>query len=320
MKSVLTSLILMFAIATGAARGQTSTATNPLTEGALWEVHLNVHELFASPLGGLINKAILQKVLDKKHSVESFVEAIGLDPRTAVQEVILAGNSFDDTAPRIVADLGPSAGNLEGWLLAVPGYESETLSSGALLHSITPDEGESKRIWCAIPKDSTKSNRILIAALDRETVVQMVEFVEQSSLEQFSNRLEGGQLLAVSVNDVSKLPNMADSQDPGAAILRAIQSLSLNLGAASDTFTLNCEATAESPARAEQMHQLLTGMKAMAQLALPQEHPQGEQLASIVNSVSVQYRTGENKVQAQGQFGYDMVESLLEGSLGATQK
>lgn len=305
MKTLVGTLSLLLAILPQVTPAQSS------LDNALWQVHVHPQRIFASPLGDIFNDLIVKKAPDGQVNVDAFVEALGFDPRTEVQEVVVFGTSFAASSPNVIANIGKSSGNLEGWLLAAPGYQSEMLASDTILHSFVPQDNRSHRIWCALPRRASDKNVILVAAFDRQEVVDLVSAVQQSDAALLSDQLTGDTVLSVSVSDLSQVPMEIDPEDPGSAIIQAIKGLKLIAATEPSHLTVSCEVTAENAARAQQLHQLVAGMKAMVQLALPKKAPEKQQLAAALENVNIQYAEGESKLSASATIDYADIESLI---------
>jgi hypothetical protein len=314
MKRIVLSLTLFLAACTGLASAQFQTVWSEKdAQAPVWQFYVDVKGVFASPLGQIINDLVLSKTQDGKLNVDAFNEALGLDPRKAVGEVYVSGDSFAETSPRIIANLGPSSGNLEGWLLAAPDYQSETLSAGITLHSFTHGHG-TPRIWCALPVSKADNQRIMIAAFDRDYVVAQAEKVRQQSLSRFSADLSEDAVLAAAVNDLSQAPLPMKGDEPGAALLQVVKKVELIALAGSSQLEVLCKIASDTPERAAQIHQLLSGMKAMMQLALPQEKAHkahSEQFLGVLNTVALNYSPGESKLSAEGAISYDGIRQLV---------
>lgn len=304
--SRLATCCLLLAVAVSPALAQTESVTS--TENALWEVHLNVRELFASPLGAVINDVIHQKAPDGKLNVDAFVEAIGFDPRTAITQVVVYGDDFEKPNVTAIANIGKSRGNIEGWLLAAPGYQSETFGETAILHSFNVEEhGPDARLWCAIPK--VGDNYVVVAGLSAERVRSLIE--EVSSSEEVAGGLPENAFLSLNVNDLSAAPFEVDENDPGSAIIKTLQSISLTAASEGDDLVVTSEVATDNAARAEQLNQLLVGMKAMVQLAIPEKDPHAAQAAKLLENLTVSYSQGSKSLSTRFSMGYEELTAII---------
>ncbi len=295
-----------------AAHAQTEATVS--SDKAVWQVQVNVNKLFSSPVGALINE-IIEKEADKEIKIDALVEAVGFDPRTSIQEIVIFGDSFERTAATAVANLGENRGNIEGWLLAAPGYQSEEFE-GTIVHSIDNEDKELSRLWCAIPQ-AKGNNYILVAGFNADRVRALVNQVKSESTDSIAEPLDDEAFLSLSVNDLSKAPldSHFDEDEPGSAIIKTIQSIILNVGMDGNQFHSNCKITTDSAARAEQLNQLIVGMKAMVQLVLPQKEPEAKELAKYLDNLTAEYAKGSKTVAANFSIDFDVIKQLIDKEL-----
>lgn len=303
--------VLGLVLAPFAANAQTDAAVT--AEKAVWQVKVNVQTLFASPVGTLINEIIKKEAPEGEVNINAFIEAVGFDPRTSIQEVVIFGDSFEPTAATAVANLGENRGNIEGWLLAAPGYQSEEIE-GTIVHSIDVEDKEIPRLWCAIPEGQS-NNYVLVAGFNADRVHALVDQVKNESTDSIAEPLADNAFLSLVVNDLSKAPIEIDEDEPGSAIIKTIQSIILNVGTKGNQFNSSCEITTDSAARAEQLNQLIVGMKAMVQLALPQKEPETKELAKYLNNLNVDYAKGSSTVAANFAIDFDVIKELINKEL-----
>lgn len=309
--SSLPALVLMLFAAAPYLQAQTLTSADE----ALWQVNLHIERLFASPLGTMINEVIKKEAPQGEANINSFIEALGMDPRTAIQEVVLFGNGFDPSSLHAaVANIGSTRGNIEGWLLAAPGYQSETIDDNTILHSFVMEKhGPQARLWCAIPFSKTSNSNIVVAATDRDTAVALAKEAAEQGIGNFSKRLSGDTLLSVTINDLARAPIEIDENDPGSGIIKTLQSVSVN--ATNDNnqqLVVATKLTTDSPARAQQLQQLLVGMKAMMQLAIPEKKPESKELTQMLNNVNIEYEQGSKTLSTKFAMGYSELENLVK--------
>jgi hypothetical protein len=283
-------------------------------DDAIWQVNLHVERLFASPLGTMINEVIKKEAPDGEMNINAFIEAMGMDPRTAIKEVVLFGNGFEPTSLHAaVANIGSTRGNIEGWLLAAPGYQSETIDDSTILHSFVMEEhGPGARLWCAIPLNKDSNNYFVVAATDRATTVELAKQAAEQGIGKFGDKLAGDTLISLAVNDLSKAPIEIDEDEPGSAIVKTIQSIALSAASQGEQLVASCDITTDNAARAEQLNQLIRGMKAMVQLAIPEKDPDGKELAKLLNNVQVEYAAGSTTLSTKFAMDYAEIEKLVK--------
>jgi len=289
---------------------QAQSSHSSTEKSPLWEVHLHLQKTFAGPLGQRVMAMLEKENPDKLKDFVKFAEAIGLDPRTDIGEVVLFGDGFEETDATVIASLGQSTGNLEGWILAAPGYRSEDLDAKTFLHSMTV-ENKIARAWFALPKHAQSGNYVLIASLDQGRTVQLAKEVLAGNPAPIPNPLEGNTILSFFVNDLSAIPMDINESDPGSAIVKTIEQFGLNLASDDDKLSLVIDISASSAGKARQISQLLMGLKALVQLA-PLEEPGARKVASILDTMVVSHTEGQSNVQASLSAPYRLLEELID--------
>ena len=301
------------ALVLAAAGSHLQAQTSPPNGEPLWQVGVHVERLFASPLGDLINEVIKKEAPDAEANVATFVEALGMDPRTAIKEVVIFGDAFEPDAARAVANIGPTRGNVEGWLLAAPGYQSETIANDTIVHSFVMEEhGPDARLWCAIPLSKSTDTYILVASFDRDVTVALVDQVINRGMEDLGKPLAGDAMLAVAVDELSRAPIEIDENEPGSAIIKTIQSIVISAASENDELVATCEIDTDDPARAQQLHQLIMGMKAMVQLAIPEKDPDAQKFARLLGGLNVEYEQGATTLSTRFAMDYAEIEKLVK--------
>ncbi len=297
-------------------------------DAPLWEVHLDLRKSVASPLGQRIMAMIEKDNPNDIEEITKLAEAIGIDPRTDIGEIVVYGNGFAETDATIIAQLSQSTGNLEGWILAAPGYRSEDIDNNTLLHSIfrsekvydEPAYGESARpitakeqnarVWFALPKHSRSGNYVLVGSFDQNRTVELAKQVLAGSASPIPNPLQGNTLLSFYANDLSAVPIDIDENAPGSGIVKIIERLGLQVTSGDDNLGVTLDLSASSAGKARQISQLLTGLKALVQLA-PQDDPEGQKLSEVLESLVIEHAEGEPHVQASLSTSYQLVEEFL---------
>ena len=290
-------------------QAQTSKSTAPVSP--LWEIHLDLKKTFASPLGQHALDTFQAEEPDDFQKAVDFCEALGFDPRTDIGEVVLFGNGFDESDATLIADLGQSTGNLEGWILAAPGYRSEDLDPNTQLHSMKV-EGKESRAWFAVPKHPKSSNFILIGSLDRDRTTGFARQVMAGSLIPAVSPLEGSNLFSFKIRDLSAVPIEIDGDGPGAGIVKIIEQIGLTIASDDENLSVTLDVSASSVSKARQIGQLLNGLKALGQLASADKVPK-EALEALSN-VIIKQNEGESKVQANAIIPYPLIEELIRSA------
>lgn len=297
--------VASFAALPAAAQSFSSTAD----QAPVWEVHLHLQKTFASPLGQRVMEMLENDEPEKYEKFVKFAEAIGIDPRTEIGEVVLFGDGFDEKDATVVASLGSSTGNLEGWILTAPGYRSEDLDENTQLYSMNIED-KNARAWFAIPKHKASGNYVLVGSLNQNRTVELAQAVLDGDGSPAPNPLAGSTIMSFLVNDLSAVPLEIDDNDPGSAIVKIIQRIGLNISSDDDNLSLAIDLSASSAGKARQISQLLTGLKALVQLA-PIDEPEARKVADILDSMVVSHTEGQSEVQASLSAPYDLLEELI---------
>ena len=306
-----------------------ASAQSTVTTPPLWEIHVDLARAYASPLGSLLMQKILNEEPKAADLIDEFVNAIGLDPRTDVHEVAIHGNSFEPNDVTIVANLGETAGNLEGWILAAPGYQVEDLDDDTLLHSfvVEPkkrgiDDSQLKwkpkielerRIWCALPKASDSNRHVLVASFDRDQSVTIAKAIRSGDSASQAPQIDGDSFLAIAVRDLSSAPLKIDQRTPGAGVLQVIQSFVVNIASNPDELTTTVQLSADSPAKARQLNQLINGLRAMVQIAAGlEDSDEAKVVAALIKPLTVSYNEGDTQLEMSLATKYSDIEKLID--------
>lgn len=287
---------------------QEATQKNKSTASPLWEIHLNVSKALASPMGKKGIGIFENEKPSKFKKIVGLCEAIGLDPRSDIGEIILFGDGFEETDATVVVNLGTNSGNLEGWVLAAPGYQSEDLDANTQLHSV-PVKKVNSRAWFAMPKHSITGNYVLIGSLDRERTVEIARRVLTGKSAPVPNPLQGNAVFSFKLHDFSAIPIKVKENDPGAAVLKIIEQVGLTIASNDENFSLSLDIFAKNAAKANQISQLLNGLKAFGQLAPPHKVP--AEAIQVLNDVKIEQTEGESSVHANAVISYELIETLV---------
>ncbi len=247
-----------------------------------------------SKIGGLLIQAgtkIAAAEMDKDpdEAMSAVVEALGFDPLK--QEARLAIDVLDIEDPlnglTAVLSLKNSTGNLEGLLLAVPGYKSLS-QEDRVIHSLSPDGRAS--YFIAFDNNATGEKRIFAAA----------------SLEGLLEKLrtQSGGLVALPKGQFANIqllspPTEMIEETPLAALVDLLQATSVSIGEEGNDLVIRISLTADDEEKANQLQQLAQGVIAMVSLfkeEISQELDDEEtakQMLSVIKQIKVQ-REGAN--------------------------
>jgi hypothetical protein len=286
--------------------------TGPTTEAEpLWSIQVQVSGVLANPLGQLALQKFAEEEPEAFSKVNESVEALGFDPRTEIKTLLITGDGFGPGDVVVQGELGQTIGNLEGWILAAPGYQSEDLDSDTLLHSFVIDEGDGQqRLWCAMPRsDATGAFRV-IAAFDKATVLSLAKTVRAGQAQQFA--AIPNDLVTLQFTDLSAAPLDIDDEDPGAAVIKTISGVAFKLASIENELKATLNLKASSPVKAKQLSQLLQGLKAAVQLAKGEiQEDEALQVIEMLETVQVLHAEGADEVTAEFAAPVSLIEQLI---------
>ncbi|HBE69518.1 MAG TPA: hypothetical protein DDW52_15340 [Planctomycetaceae bacterium] len=197
--------------------------------------------------------------------LEKVNESLGFDPLQEIRTITLAtsvlGNperAFESGA--LVVQLGKTTGNLEGLMLALPGYDSKEHDDHTL-HYV--GEGSQTAV-CSLFEEAS-GNHTLVLAREESQVLRMLESLGSVGTAD-SVALDDGVFARVQLFEI---PLEEIREEPAANVLKLVKQASLTIretDAKLMRVDLNIEAVKEK--KAEQIRQLLTGATAAIGLFL----------------------------------------------------
>ena len=289
-------------------------AESVVPDAAAWTVRMNVAEAVDSPLGQLVLRRVRAEAPDFDGMLASLEDTIGLNPLDAPGTAVLYGDRFGRGEISLVAELTEGSGKLEGWMLALPGYQSEDLEGGqTLLHSFELGEGRGPRdrgdkqnegrerrqpraadarVFLTLPDVGGRTK--LIASLNRNQALDIPRDLTSGDATLDGDALPSGRLMAAKLNRIPA--RAANSGAPGSAILQSLRTAELLVSSA-DSVGMELDLTTISPARARQLGQLLTGLQGLAGLAA-MEQPELAWTVDMLQGVAVDSRPDDSRVTA----------------------
>ncbi|MEO0588544.1 MAG: hypothetical protein AAF078_13000, partial [Planctomycetota bacterium] len=305
-----------------------------------WTATLDVADLAATPAGAKLIDHFKAQHPPLADGHAKLTEALGMDPMEDIQRLVISSRSGSDRDMFMTALLHQSTGNVEGLMLAMPGYESEDIDDQTLLHSFLvedkhgakahgrvtgsggfgeadrgfgdgfggPGHAPMRRLWVAMPIGPDGNHRVA-AAFDRQHTLDLAASLATSDAALGAD-LPSGRVMHLDVFRVPDELRNAPGDRPGSAVLKALQSGSLWMDSGDD-MTLTVELEASSPARARQIGQLMRGAVAMVQLAAF-EDPKAESVANMLASLRVENDPDVKTVQASLTVDPDRMIEFLE--------
>ncbi|MEM1098979.1 MAG: hypothetical protein AAGH92_09340 [Planctomycetota bacterium] len=127
-------------IGTGLMLARPAAADENPFEEIPFELRVDMAKAYASPVGQTIMDYVREAKPNADELMNGLTDTLGLDPRTAVSNLVLRGAGINEYDIQLIADLGETTGKLEGWMLGLPGYESFEIDEQTLLHSFLMEE------------------------------------------------------------------------------------------------------------------------------------------------------------------------------------
>ena len=310
---------------------QAETKEYPWIDKPAWELHLHSSKLWSSRLGQWVKDFVEDQDPEVTLTLFGFSEGIDFDVQKNIGEIVVFGDGEliregmeEKNLIAAVVDLGKTTGNIEGWLLTAPGYQSEDLDEDTILHSLIPDikdvHGKNEvtvfRVWLALPKDSRSQNYMLAASHSHDLTTRITERILDAETSLFQSKLEGNSIASLVINDLAATKLKIDKNKPGSSILRDCKSLKFTLDSGPDHLAVSLNLNMSSNAKARQVSQLVNGMKAMAQMTLEDESKFKEvvpqEVLSLADRMSVKHTEGESQVRIVLSASYEEFEKLAE--------
>ncbi len=181
-------------------------------------------------------------------------ETLGFNPLEEIKTITVLGGDYErpEKNMQVVVQMGRTSGNLEGLILAAPGYQSKTVGE-MTIHSVQPDSN-GPQIHAAIV-DGSNGNKTLVAATSEADLRRLAE----SSPGSDGSSMPTGAFVHV---QVMELPDQIPTDEPPGHIVKMIENVSLTIGSEDDSFVVVAALSVDDEQRAEQMLQLAQGAKA----------------------------------------------------------
>ena len=294
----------------GPAWGQ---STSIVPEDATFALSVKPSALYQSELGKRILDFIREKEPKIDQSIDDLCTTVGIDLRNALGETVIYGTGYDKQDFALVADIGPTAGNINGLLLAAPGYDSSVYQDKLIIHSL-PTEGRGdqpdRRVFCAMPKRPGSDSYLLVAAFDPARVRQMIDQAMDSHAEMTPQTLKSDALIEAWFTGLPDLARLADAQGPPSVWARMIDRAHLTVAENDQGLDAQLDLTMIDDLRAQQVAQLMQGGLAMLQLIATNE-PKAQPLADFAQLVKVNHTEGDLVVSADLTCSFDQFDQLI---------
>ena len=312
MKRNITSLILILCLLLTVLPTQAQSQSTLVPDDARFALVLNPSRIMQSKLGQTILERIRLEEPQIDSIIDEFSNTVGIDLRNSLGQTVLFGSGYDKKQFALVADIGPSAGNISGLLLTAPEYSSEVYRDKVIIHSILTEDpmGQADRLYCAIPKRSFGDSYYLVASFDPKRTRDMVDQTMDANAKLMSDGDDQGTLLQAWFNGLPELAQAARAEGPPSRIAEMIQRGQLTLKEAGENATVTLKLTMTDALRAEQVYQLLQGGLAMMQLVASSE-PEARPLGELGQLIKVNYTPNDTVVVATMTSSFEQLEELI---------
>ncbi|GAB5406315.1 MAG: hypothetical protein Aurels2KO_45460 [Aureliella sp.] len=271
------ALSLVCGFALSALAGIAQAQSVPLPDDTKLLVQLDLQEFSKTSIGARLveltaETAAKEMDTDGEQLLAKVNKSLGFDPLSEVRTITVATSSIDDpnhaiASGGVVVQLGKTTGNLEGLMLALPGYKSSE-HGDQTLHSA--GEG-SQRATCAIHA-SGNGNHTLLLARDSDHVAHMLDTMEAAGTQATSSDATA---MALSPNVFARVvvldvPVEKFEDEPLITnVMGLIQKASVEVSEVNrKTMHVQVNVIANKEKKAEQIRQLLAGASAAAGLLL----------------------------------------------------
>lgn len=246
-----------------------------VAKDAKFVLRLDVQAFRATALGGKVFDIARRQALqefsgsahDKKADLGKIHEMLGFDPLKEIKAIVVSASSYDRPEQSILVSihLGKSTGNLEGLILALPGYASEEYGKYTI-HTAAPDDGT--HVFGAIHTDAQGDKTVLLAP-ERESIRKLLDQLDGKLLEDGSFktiRLSSDEKSIVAI-EVLELPDEVLKDGRHAGAVKVLRNLSLRITEAKDDVLIAISLAAGTEQQAEQLRQMAQGLIAMIEFA-----------------------------------------------------
>lgn len=222
-----------------------------------WSMTMRPKAMAQSELGRAWAEEVSTLHDDWNEKYAMMTESLGIDLFKTSDTIVMFNEDYEVGAFSAVVSLGDTAGNIEGALLSVPGYESWMLDDETILNVIPWEHRgrDGDRLYSAVVRlDDGKAN-YFVAGLDRGRVEGLVR------------RLQGGQTdLELSADDASALMTMhayrpapkRQLRGPHAGLLGMLNAIDMSV-VEDDQVTVRLSAEIENETRARQVYEMAQG-------------------------------------------------------------
>lgn len=248
-----------------------------------------------STLFEIAKKAAMEEVgknLDSKGlSGDKIQEVLGMDPFEEVQSIVMCASDYENPENSLLAmvRLKKTTGNIEGLLLAIPGYE-QSEHGKYRIHSAAPDNDE--KVYGAIHKD-TAGDHTLVLGASRSAVTGLLDSLDAKSTESKAMKSFGLQSdrKLIAHMQLMEFPTKQLGEGPQKNIAAMLNSLIMTISEEDDELEVRGVMQTNTEKMAEQIKQSIQGLVAMAELVISMDDEEqdddAKQVIQFVKSMKV---------------------------------
>jgi hypothetical protein len=248
-----------------------------------------------STLFEIAKKAAMEEVgknLDSKgFSGDKIQEVLGLDPFEEIQSIVMCASEYENPENSLLAmvRLKKTTGNIEGLLLAIPGYE-QSEHGKYRIHSAAPDNDE--KVYGAIHKD-TAGDHTLVLGANRNAVTGLLDSLDAKSTESKTMKSFGLQSdrKLIAHMQLMEFPTKQLGEGPQKNIAAMLNSLIMTISEEDDELEVRGVMQTNTEKMAEQIKQSIQGLVAMAELVISMDDEEqdedAKQVIQFVKSMKV---------------------------------
>ncbi len=212
---------------------------------------------------------------------KNIVDAAGFDPLEEIESITVVGDDIEDIKEDVlvVVQMKSTTGNLEGLVLGAPNYSS-TEYKGQTVHRAVLGEG--KQVSATI---LDKPSKRIILSTNQDRLEAFIDAADDSESSQLASE-EGDAFLQVVLNE---LPEKMLEEGPPANVAKLVQKISFSAREENDGMTLKLSLGMHDEKQAEQVRQMVEGLRAMADLfknEIEDEHAQ--HAAELIKTLEIE--------------------------------
>ena len=243
----------------------------PLPGDAKFVLQLDLSALQDTEFGQRLFDMIRDKVADElsresKHgdapSLDKINDVLGFDPFEEIRQITLAASDYEHPEESLCAivSMKGTTGNLEGLMLALPGYDSDEYR-GHQVHSATPEDDV--RVFGAIHEGRSRGKSFVFSS-DRDTVESLLDYLDGRGKRRAKSASAPKGILSL---EVLEFPTELIEDGPHANVARLLKDFSVHVTEEDDDLAMEMRLATQDPEQTEQLHQMMKGLVAMVELA-----------------------------------------------------